>query len=82
MTGKLETFENRNELKAFIQEKGGQLVSSLTAKVDYLIMNDPDSVSSKAQKARELGIEIISERHFNELSGRLLSMEDAALSCK
>ena len=82
VTGKLETFENRNELKVFIQEKGGQLVSSLTAKVDYLIMNDPDSVSSKAQKARELGIEIISERHFNELSGRILSMEDAALSCK
>ena len=76
VSGKLDTFVNREELKAFILEKGGQLVSSLTAKVDYLIVNDPDSDSGKAQKAWELGIEIISERYFNELSGRLLSMED------
>ena len=70
VTGKLDTFANRNELKAFIQKKGGQLMPSLTAKADYLIMNDPDSDSSKAKKAQELGIEIITEHRFNEISGR------------
>ena len=70
VTGKLDTFANRNELKAFIMKNGGQLVSSLTAKVDYLIMNDPDSDSSKAKKAQELGIEIITEHRFNKITGR------------
>lgn len=71
VTGKLETFENREKLKTFIDKKGGKLASSLTAKVDYLIMNAPESDSAKAKKAQELGIEIITERCFNELTGRL-----------
>ena len=70
VTGKLETFVNRDGLKAFITEKGGRLVSSLTSRVDYLIMNDPESDSIKAKTAQELGIEIIDERNFNLLSGR------------
>lgn len=70
VTGKLDTYTNRNELKAFILKNGGQLVPSLTAKVDYLIMNDPDSDSSKAKKAQDLGIEIITEHRFNEITGR------------
>ena len=79
VTGKLETFENREELKRFIIEKGGKPASSLSAKVDYLIMNDPESDSTKTQKARDLGIEIITERRFNELAGRAFVMEGSIL---
>ena len=79
VTGNLETFGNRNELKAFILEKGGKLASSLTAKVDYLIMNYPETDSAKKQAAQELGIEVITERKFNELAGRLFTIEGTRL---
>ena len=79
VTGRLETFNTRNELKAFLADNGAKLASSLMAKVDYLIMNDPQSDSDKAQKARELGVEIITEQRFNELAGHLFSIEEATL---
>ena len=74
-SGELRTFENRNALKAFLQEKGAKLASSLTAKVDYLIMNDPNSDSEKARKAQQLGVEVITERRFNELAGHRFVMK-------
>ncbi len=79
VTGKLESFEKRDELKEFITRNGGYLASSLTSKVDYLIMNDPGSDSAKAHKAQKLGIEIITERQFNELAGRAFIMNKQAL---
>ena len=79
VTGGLETFKNRNELKTFIAENGAKMASSLTVKVDYLIMNDPASDSEKAQKAQELEIDIISERRFNEIVGRTFTIEDGIL---
>ena len=79
VTGKLETFENRNELKSFLTKKGAKLASGLTAKVDYLIMNDSESDSAKAQKAQELGIEILTEREFNERIDRVFVIEEQEL---
>lgn len=70
-TGDLETFDNRKALKDFIEEKGGKLQSSISAKTDYLIMNDEASAGEKKKRAEELGIEIITERQFNEKAGRL-----------
>ena len=75
VTGKLELFANRDSLKSVIEQRGGRLASSLTAKVDYLIMNNPDSDSAKAEKAKELGIEIIPERRFLDLAGMAFKME-------
>ena len=79
VTGGLETFRNRKELEAFATAQGATMKSSLSAKVDYLIMNDPESDSAKVQKAKELEIEVISERRFNELAGRLFTIEDGVL---
>ena len=79
VTGKLETFENREAIKKYIVEKGGNLLSSLSPKTDYLIMNDPRSDSAKAQKAKELGVEVITERRFNEITGRLFLIEGTVL---
>jgi len=64
ITGSVEHFENRNELKALIEEKGGKVTGSVTSKTHYLINNDTTSMSSKNKKAKELGVEIISEEDF------------------
>lgn len=69
VTGTVETFENRNALKAFIEERGGKVTGSVTSKTDYLINNDTESSSSKNKKAKELNIPILSEAAFHELAG-------------
>nr|MCR5655587.1 hypothetical protein [Lachnospiraceae bacterium] len=55
---------NRSEVKALIEEKGGKVAGSVSAKTDYLINNDVTSTSGKNKKAKELGIPIISEEDF------------------
>lgn len=67
ITGSVEHFANRNELKAFIEERGGKVTGSVTKKTDYLINNDTASASTKNKKAKELGIPILSEKDFLEL---------------
>lgn len=64
ITGSLVQFENRNALKELIEEKGGKVTGSVTSKTNYLINNDTTSSSSKNKKAKELGVEIISEEDF------------------
>lgn len=64
ITGSVEHFANRNELKEFIEAKGGKTTGTVTSKTNYLINNDVTSNSSKNKKAKELGVEIISEEDF------------------
>ena len=64
ITGSLQTFANRNELKNLIESKGGKVTGSVTSKTSFLINNDTMSSSSKNKKAKELGVEIISEQDF------------------
>lgn len=61
ITGSVEHFANRGELKAAIEDKGGKVTGSVTARTTYLINNDVASNSSKNKKAKELGVPIISE---------------------
>jgi len=68
ITGSVEHFANRNELKALIESKGGKVTGSVTSKTDYLINNDVNSNSSKNKKARELEIPILSEEDFLKLA--------------
>lgn len=65
ITGSLEHYSNRNELKDIIESKGGKVTGSVTSKTTCLINNDVTSNSSKNKKAKELGIRIISENDFN-----------------
>lgn len=67
ITGSVEHFKNRDELKALIEERGGKVTNSVTYKTNYLINNDNLSNSSKNKKAKELGIEIITEEQFLQL---------------
>ncbi len=66
ITGSVEHFKNRNDLKDTIEKLGGKVTDSVTAKTHYLINNDKMSGSSKNKKAKELGIPILSEKQFLE----------------
>lgn len=67
ITGSVEHFANRNEVKELIESLGGKVTGSVTSKTNYLINNDVTSTSSKNKKANELGIPIISEEGFLEM---------------
>lgn len=69
ITGSVEHFKNRNELKATIEQHGGKVTGSVTSKTNYLINNDNTSSSSKNKKAKELGVAIITEVEFLKLLG-------------
>ena len=67
ITGSVNHFANRNEVKAVIEERGGKVTGSVTSKTNYLINNDTASNSSKNKKAKELNIPILSEEDFLEM---------------
>ena len=69
ITGSVEHFSNRNEMKEIIEKKGGKVTGSVTAKTTYLINNDVNSTSSKNKKAKELGIPILTEEEFLRMLG-------------
>lgn len=64
VTGSLTHFENRNALKEEIERRGGKVTGSVTGKTVCLINNDTASQSSKNKKAKELGVQILSEEDF------------------
>ena len=67
ITGSLNHFANRDELKKLIEDRGGKVAGSVSSKTTYLINNDVLSSSSKNKKAKSLGIPIISEDDFLQL---------------
>ena len=64
ITGSLNTFENRNAMKAEIENRGGKVAGSVSSKTTALINNDAASSSSKNKTAKELGIPIVTEEEF------------------
>ncbi len=64
ITGDVHHFKNRNELKAYIESQGGKVASAVSGSTSFLINNDVTSTSGKNKKAKELGIQIISEDEF------------------
>ena len=67
VTGSVNHYKNRDELKADIVTHGGTVVGSVSSKTSYLINNDINSTSSKNQKAKSLNIPIISEEEFLQM---------------
>ena len=64
LTGSLEGF-TRDEAKALIENRGGKVTGSVSRKTDYVVAGtDP---GSKLEKARELGIAVLSEKDFRVL---------------
>lgn len=61
----------RKELEQMVTDLGGTLLSSVTKDLKYLVMADPESGSSKAQKAKKYGTQCLDEAQF-------LALVDAA----
>lgn len=69
ITGSVSHFKNRDELKEKIESLGGKVSGSVSKNTSYLINNDVNSTTGKNKKAKELGVQIISEEDFLELIG-------------
>ena len=52
-----------------ITDRGGKLSGSVSVKTSFLLTNDGDSGSSKAEKAKKLNIPIMSEDEFIKKAG-------------
>lgn len=66
MTGPLATL-SRNQVHELIETAGGKASGTVSAKTHLLVCSDPGT--SKARKAAELGIEVISPEQFAVLVG-------------
>ncbi|MBX4197827.1 NAD-dependent DNA ligase LigA [Candidatus Parcubacteria bacterium] len=64
LTGSLENM-TRDEAKKKIREAGGNVSGSVSKKTDYVVAGEESG--SKEEKARELGVNIISEQEFLKL---------------
>lgn len=64
ITGSIKHFTNRDEAKERIESLGGRVSGSVSTKTSYLVNNDINSLSSKNQKAKSLGIPIICEEEL------------------
>lgn len=69
ITGSLNHFDNRGQLKELIESLGGKVTGSVTSKTSYLINNDSKSSSLKNKNAKKLNVPIITEDEFIEMSG-------------
>ena len=65
LTGSLEKY-SRNEASSIIEKFGGKTSSSVSKKTDYVLAGE--EAGSKLTKAQELGINIISENDFEEMT--------------
>ncbi|MFO1022275.1 MAG: NAD-dependent DNA ligase LigA [Planctomycetales bacterium] len=64
VTGTLTHFK-REEIEALIHDKGGHASSSVSKKTDFVVAGE--NAGSKLDKARKLGVSVISEQEFLQL---------------
>jgi DNA ligase (NAD+) len=55
---------SREMMHKLVVENGGTVEEAVKKGLSFLVMADPNSVSSKAQKARQIGTEVLSESDF------------------
>jgi DNA ligase (NAD+) len=67
LTGTLEKY-TRKEASDLIESMGGEVVSSVSKNTDYVLAGE--APGSKLDKARALGITVISEAQFEEMTGK------------
>ena len=61
-TGAMEY--NRDDLERTVKAYGGLVKGSVSAKLDYLVQADENSTSTKSNKAKQLGVKIITPEKF------------------
>jgi DNA ligase (NAD+) len=64
ISGKLNSGKKKADYAEPLRAVGYALVDEVSKGLDYLVLADPGSTSSKAEKARKLGIEVISEEQL------------------
>lgn len=75
ITGSVHIYKNRDEFKASVEARGGKVAGSVSSKTSYLVCNSEGEdagtkKSSKAMKAEELHIPVLSEEMFVEKFGK------------
>lgn len=69
ITGSLEHYKSRTELKKEIEAQGGKVAGSVSKNTSYIVTNNPESGSSKNKAAAELGVKIITEDEIRSMLG-------------
>ena len=64
-TGKLQNI-SRAEAKSLIEENSGSIVSSVTKKLDYLVIGEKPT-NRKLEQAKNLGIQILTQKEWSDL---------------
>jgi DNA ligase (NAD+) len=64
VTGTLEHF-SRDEIEDLIKKLGGKAIGSVSKNTDYVIAGD--KAGSKLEKARRLGVRVLTEKEFEKL---------------
>jgi len=67
ISGKLPSGKKKADYADPLRAIGYELVDEVSKGLDYLVLADPDSTSSKAEKARKLNIAVISEEALEQL---------------
>jgi DNA ligase (NAD+) len=66
ITGTLEHY-GRDEIEAIIKSLGGKAAGSVSKKTDYVVAGE--KAGSKLDKAKELGVAVLTEKEFERLAG-------------
>ena len=64
-TGKLQNI-SRAEAKSLVEKNSGNIVSSVTKKLDYLVIGEKPT-NRKVDQAKNLGVKIISQKEWADL---------------
>jgi DNA ligase (NAD+) len=67
ITGKLPSGKKKSDYAAALEAAGYRLVEGVEAGLDFLVLAEPGSTSSKAQKARKLNVALISEEDLQRM---------------
>jgi DNA ligase (NAD+) len=68
ISGKLPSGKKKADYAEPLRLAGYALVDEVSKGLHYLVLADPGSTSGKAEKARKLGIEVISEEHLLQIT--------------
>ena len=58
---------SRSEAKALTEEKGGKVLGTISKKLNILVVGDSKPTKKKIDKAKELKIQIITEKDWYKL---------------
>lgn len=62
------------ELEQYIKQNGGVVAGSVNAKTTHLVAKDPNSGSSKLNKAQDMGVKVLGLAEYRKLVGAKISI--------